>query len=72
MIKKKNGINNINNFVYNGVTPGGDGINIMEQKKNSFKKNDNSITPTGKDSVKENIENYFINIFQNIFFYENN
>ena len=70
--KKRNGINNINNFVYNGVTPGGDGINIMEQKKNSFKKNDNSITPTGKDSVKENIENYFINIFQNIFFYGNN
>ena len=71
--KRKSGINNLNNFVFNDkVTPGG--LHITERKeKNSYKNNDNMITPTGKDnSVKENIENYFINIFQNVFFYGNN
>ena len=32
-----------------------------------------NITPTGKENtIRENIDNYFINIFQNIFFYGNN
>ena len=44
-------------------------------KRNSFRSNDVIFTPTPSHkivTVKENIENYFITIFQNIFFYGNN
>ena len=44
-------------------------------KRNSFRSNDVIFTPTPGHkiiTVKENIENYFITIFQNIFFYGNN
>ena len=69
--KRKSGINNYL-FTDKNITPGG--IHITERtEKNSSRKNDMNITPTGKENtVKENIENYFINIFQNIFFYGNN
>ena len=44
-------------------------------KRNSFRNNDIIFTPTPNHkivTVKENIENYFITIFQSIFFYGNN
>lgn len=44
-------------------------------KRNSFRSNDIVFTPTPSQkivTVKENIENYFISIFQSIFFYGNN
>ena len=64
--------NEISKFTLNEKNMTPTGINESERgEKNSFKQI--SITPTGKDnSIKENIENYFINIFQNIFFYGNN
>ena len=77
---KKKSTNTINKFLYNdkSLTPTGmyvsDRDNRDSTEKNSYiNKKEMNITPTGKtNSIKENIENYFINIFQNIFFYGNN
>ena len=45
-----------------------------KEKKNSFIiKKEDKVTPSHKvTTIKENIENYFIAVFQNIFFYGNN
>ena len=74
--KKRNTSNNINQFLSNDKSLTPTGINIISDRteKNSFiNKKESNITPNGKiNSIKENIEKYFINIFQNIFFYGNN
>ena len=76
--KKKNSLNSFNKFIFNDKTSTPSGQYPLDKKdkdkdKNSTKKKDINITPTGKNNtIKENIENYFINIFQNIFFYGNN
>ena len=70
--KKKNTLNNLNKFFFNEKMSTPTGIYAPDKKdndKNSVKKEPN-ITPTGNvNSTKEKIENYFFNIFQNIFFY---
>ena len=78
---KKEKIRNINKINYytinnNNETPS-PGMKTVENKKNSYInkaiKYENYITPNPDESnIKENIENYFINVFQNIFFYGNN
>ena len=76
--KKSTSLNNLNKFIFNEKTSTPSGLYPPEKKdkdkeQNSFKKKEINITPTGKsNTIKENIENYFINIFQNIFFYGNN
>jgi hypothetical protein len=76
--KKSTSLNNLNKFIFNEKTSTPSGLYPPEKKdkdkeRNSFKKKEINITPTGKNNtIKENIENYFINIFQNIFFYGNN
>ena len=76
--KKSTSLNNLNKFIFNEKTSTPSGLYPPEKKdkdkeRNSFKKKEINITPTGKsNTIKENIENYFINIFQNIFFYGNN
>ena len=70
--KRKSGINS---YLFNdkNITPGGMPMTTERRDKNNSRKNDMNITPTGKENtIKENIDNYFINIFQNIFFYGNN
>ena len=69
--------NNLSKYEFNdkSMTPTGIETNEKERKdKNSFRKNEFNITPGNNkvNTVKENIENYFLNIFQNIFFYGNN
>ena len=74
--KKKS--TNLNKFIFNEKTSTPSGLyslqkNDKDKDENSSKKKEINITPTGKsNTIKENIENYFINIFQNIFFYGNN
>ena len=79
--EKNRNINKINKFLLNEETP----TPFSEVYTTSKKKQNNSINPKVDEkyssfttpniknsSVKENIENYFINVFQNIFFYGNN
>ena len=72
--RKKSEINKISQFTLNEKNMTPTGINISERgEKKSFKQKQINITPTGKENtVKENIEDYFLNLFQNIFFYGNN
>ena len=78
--KKNSGINNNNKYVFNdkSMTPTGAYVSEKEKQdkyKISSKKNEHNVTPGNLNkvnTVKENIENCFINIYQNIFFYGNN
>ena len=56
----------------NNLTP--TGYSSLRDKRNSYSsKNEVFITPSHRvNTVKENIENFFITVFQNIFFYGNN
>ena len=59
----------------NNITPTPiNNCSSVRNKRNSFSsKNELFITPSNKTStVKENIENFFITVFQSIFFYGNN
>ena len=79
--EKNRNINKINQFLLNEETP----TPFSEAYITSRKKQNNSINPkegekyssyttpnVKNSSIKEDIENYFINVFQNIFFYGNN
>ena len=79
--EKNRNINKINQFLLNEETP----TPFSEAYVTSRKKQNNSINPkegekyssyttpnVKNSSIKEDIENYFINVFQNIFFYGNN
>ena len=79
--EKNRNINKINQFLLNEETP----TPFSEAYITSRKKQNNSINPkegekyssyttpnVKSSSIKEDIENYFINVFQNIFFYGNN
>ena len=78
--KKKSDINCNNKYVFNDKSMIPKGAYASEKEKHdkykiSFKKNEHNITPGNinkVNTVKENIENCFINIYQNIFFYGNN
>ena len=79
-IEDKRKSNNISKYIFNdkSLTPSGPYISErekLEKEKNNLKKNELSITPGNNNktnNVRENIENYFINLFQNIFFYGSN
>ena len=79
--EKNRNINKINQFLLNEETP----TPFSEAYITSRKKQNNSINPkegekyssyttpnVKNSSIKEDIENYFINVFQSIFFYGNN
>ena len=79
--EKNRNINKINKFLLNEETP----TPFSEVYVTSRKKQNNSNNQKGDEkyssfttpnikihSIKEDIENYFINVFQNIFFYGNN
>ena len=79
--EKNRNINKINQFLLNEETP----TPFSEAYITSRKKQNNSINPkegekyssyttpnVKSSSIKEDIENYFINVFQSIFFYGNN
>ena len=79
--EKNRNINKINKFLLNEETP----TPFSEAYITSRKKQNNSINPkegekyssyttpnVKNSSIKEDIENYFINVFQSIFFYGNN
>ena len=79
--EKNQNINKINKFLLNEETPTPfSEVYITNKKKQNSSTNQkehekyNSFTtPNIKNSsIKENIENYFINVFQSIFFYGNN
>ena len=79
-IEDKRKSNNISKYILNdkSMTPLGPNVSERDRRdkdKNIIKKNDFNITPGNNNktnTVRENIENYFINLFQNIFFYGNN
>ena len=79
--EKNQNINKINKFLLNEETPTPfSEVYITNKKKQSssinqkeHEKYNSFTTPNIKNSsIKENIENYFINVFQSIFFYGNN
>ena len=80
--EKNRNINKINKYLLNEETPTpfSDVYITSKKKQNSSyinskpnEKYNSFTTPNIKNSsVKENIENYFINVFQSIFFYGNN
>ena len=79
--EKNQNINKINKFLLNEETPTPfSEVYITNKKKQisstnqkEHEKYNSFTTPNIKNSsIKENIENYFINVFQSIFFYGNN
>ena len=76
--EKKRIINKINNYTLNDnmetPSPGNYGINGTKYSyNNQNEKYSSYTTPNVKEfNIKEDIDNYFINIFQSIFFYGNN
>ena len=78
--EKNRNINQINNYALNEETPTPfSDVYTSDRKKHSFtntnknEKYQSYTTPNIKDSsIREDIDNYFINVFQNIFFYGNN
>ena len=79
--EKNRNINKINKFLLNEETPTPfSEVYITHKKKQNSSTNPKEhekyssfTTPNIKNSsIKENIENYFINVFQSIFFYGNN
>ena len=73
--RKRRALNNFNRFVFSekSITPSNIHISDRGEKNLYTNKNQINITPTEKNNKsKENIENYFLNIYQNIFFYGNN
>jgi hypothetical protein len=79
--EKNRNINQINNYTLNEETPTPfSEVYTTDRKKQYSYKNSNNIekyqsytTPNIKgSSIREDIDNYFINVYQNIFFYGNN
>ena len=73
IIKKEKKSNKFLITPNNNITPVGC-CSSMRNKRNSYSsKNEMFITPSHRtNTVKENIENFFIPVFQSIFFYGNN
>ena len=76
--EKIRNINKINHYTLNDnyETPSS-GAKTIDRKKNSYInkaiKYESYTTPNPQElNIKENIDNYFINVFQNIFFYGSN
>ena len=73
--RKRRSLNNFNKFLFSekSITPSSIHITDRGEKNLYINKKQINITPTEKiNKSKENIENYFLNIYQNIFFYGNN
>ena len=73
--KKKNKFNSRDKYTPNETTPCRNYKMEKRGKNYSYKrKKENSVTPNNNkvNNIKENIENYYIKVFQNIFFYEIN
>ena len=73
--RKRKTLNSFNKFMFSekSITPSSMYISDRGEKNFYMNKKQINITPTDKYiKTKENIENYFLNIYQSIFFYGNN